>query len=160
MAESLKTILMSALTAKATPAETDTMIVGEGNVLKKITFSQLFTYLKDKLGINTLNTKLTGSSFTYSKMGGDYNNKLGSAYCIYNNDIVFAHLTLEIPDGLVNGTLLATFPNGVNLMTSLGIGVNSATGTISTINAIDNYIYSAGSMRAGNYILDMSFKRA
>ena len=44
MAESLKTILMSALTAKATPAETDTMIVGEGNVLKKITFSQLFTY--------------------------------------------------------------------------------------------------------------------
>ena len=50
MAESLKTILMSALTAKATPAETDTMIVGEGNVLKKITFSQLFTYLKDKLG--------------------------------------------------------------------------------------------------------------
>lgn len=59
MAESLKTILMSALTAKATPAETDTMIVGEGNVLKKITFSQLFTYLKDKLGINSLNTKLT-----------------------------------------------------------------------------------------------------
>lgn len=58
MAESLKTILMSALTAKATPAETDTMIVGEGNVLKKITFSQLFTYLKDKLGINTLNTKI------------------------------------------------------------------------------------------------------
>lgn len=34
------------------------MIVGEGNVLKKITFSQLFTYLKDKLGINTLNTKI------------------------------------------------------------------------------------------------------
>ena len=58
MAESLKTILMSALTAKATPAETDTMIVGEENVLKKITFSQLFTYLKDKLGINTLNTKI------------------------------------------------------------------------------------------------------
>lgn len=61
MAESLKTILMSALAAKATPAETDTMIVGEGNVLKKITFSQLFTYLKDKLGINTLNTKLSNA---------------------------------------------------------------------------------------------------
>ena len=107
-----------------------------------------------------LNTKLTGSSFTYSEMGGDYNNKLGGAYCIYNNDIVFAHLTLAIPDGLANGTLLATFPNGVNLKTSLGIGVNSVTGTISTINAINNYIYSAGSMRAGNYILDMPFKRA
>lgn len=87
-------------------------------------------------------------------------NKLGGAYCIYNNDIVFAHLTLAIPDGLANGTLLATFPNGVNLKTLLGIGVNSVTGTISTINAINNYIYSAGSMRAGNYILDMPFKRA
>lgn len=59
MAESLKTILMSALTSKATPAESDTLIVGEGNELKKISFSQLFTYLKDKLGINTLNTKFT-----------------------------------------------------------------------------------------------------
>nr|DAZ09671.1 MAG TPA: hypothetical protein [Caudoviricetes sp.] len=58
MAESLKTVLMSALTSKATPAESDTLIVGEGNVLKKISFSQLFTYLKDKLGINTLNTNL------------------------------------------------------------------------------------------------------
>ena len=143
MAESLKTVLMSALTSKATPAESDTLIVGEGNVLKKISFSQLFTYLKDKLGINTLNTKLTDSSFTYSKMGGDYNNKLGGAYCIYNNDIVLAHLALEIPDGLANGTLLATFPNGVNLKTSLGIGVSSATGAISAINAIDNCIYSA-----------------
>ena len=57
MAESLKTILMSALASKATPAESDTLIVGEGNVLKKISFSQLFTYLKDKLGITTLNTK-------------------------------------------------------------------------------------------------------
>ena len=92
MAESLKTILMSALASKATPAESDTLIVGEGNTLKKISFSQLFTYLKDKLGINALNTKLTGSSFTYSEMGGDYNNKLGGAYCIYNNDIVLAHL--------------------------------------------------------------------
>lgn len=160
MAESLKTILMSALTSKATPAESDTLIVGEENVLKKISFSQLFEYLKEKLGINALNTKLTNSSFTYSEMGGDYNNKLNSAYCIYNNDIVFAHLTLEIPDGLANGTLLATFPNGVNLKTSLGIGVSSATGAISTINAINNCIYSAGSMHAGNYILDMVFKRA
>lgn len=160
MAESLKTVLMSALTSKATPAESDTLIVGEGNVLKKISFSQLFTYLKDKLGINTLNTKLTDSSFTYSKMGGDYNNKLGGAYCIYNNDIVLAHLALEIPDGLANGTLLATFPNGVNLKTSLGIGVSSATGAISAINAINNCIYSAGNMHAGSYILDMLFKRA
>ena len=66
---------MSALTAKATPAETDTMIVGEGNVLKKITFSQLFTYLKDKLGINTLNTNLTTNiSVAHA---------LGTTFCVY-----------------------------------------------------------------------------
>ena len=65
MAESLKTVLMSALTSKATPAESDTLIVGEGNVLKKITFSQLFTYLKDKLGINTLNTKTANIIYTW-----------------------------------------------------------------------------------------------
>ena len=33
--------------------------IGEGNVLKKISFSQLFEYLKEKLGINALNTKIT-----------------------------------------------------------------------------------------------------
>ena len=38
MAESLKTILMSALTSKVTPAENDTLIVGEGNTLKKYRF--------------------------------------------------------------------------------------------------------------------------
>ena len=48
MAESLKTLLMSALTSKATPAESDTLIVGEGNVLKKISFSQLLSFFKSK----------------------------------------------------------------------------------------------------------------
>ena len=72
MAESLKTVLMSALTSKATPAESDTLIVGEGNVLKKITFSQLFTYLKDKLGINTLNTKITFVNQVYKGTGAEY----------------------------------------------------------------------------------------
>ena len=50
---------MEKLAAKATPADTDTMIVAEGNVLKKSTISQLVTFLKEKLGINSLNTKLT-----------------------------------------------------------------------------------------------------
>ena len=74
MAESLKTVLMSALTSKVTPAESDTLIVGEGNTLKKVSFSQLFTYLKDKLGINTLNTKIYSQNLLYSSpavMGGD-----------------------------------------------------------------------------------------
>lgn len=42
MAESLKTILMSALASKATPAESDTLIVGEGNVLKNIVLTIIY----------------------------------------------------------------------------------------------------------------------
>lgn len=71
MAESLKTILMSALTSKATPAESDTLIVGEGNVLKKISFSQLFEYLKEKLGINALNTKINSIGKTARFVRGE-----------------------------------------------------------------------------------------
>ena len=55
----IELLLMEKLAAKATPADTDTMIVAEGNVLKKSTISQLVTFLKEKLGINSLNTKLT-----------------------------------------------------------------------------------------------------
>ena len=54
----IELLLMEKLAAKATPADTDTMIVAEGNVLKKSTISQLVTFLKEKLGINSLNTKL------------------------------------------------------------------------------------------------------
>ena len=55
----IELLLMEKLAAKATPADTDTMIVAEGNVLKKSTIAQLVTFLKEKLGINSLNTKLT-----------------------------------------------------------------------------------------------------
>lgn len=54
----IELLLMEKLAAKATPADTDTMIVAEGNVLKKSTISQLVTFLKEKLGINELNTKM------------------------------------------------------------------------------------------------------
>lgn len=54
----IELLLMEKLAAKATPADTDTMIVAEGNVLKKSTISQLVTFLKEKLGINALNTKM------------------------------------------------------------------------------------------------------
>nr|DAH28986.1 MAG TPA: hypothetical protein [Caudoviricetes sp.] len=86
-------------------------------------------------------------------------NKLGGAYCIYNNDIVFAHLTLAIPDGLANGTLLATFPNGVNLKTLLGIGANSVTGAVGVSSNGYNIVCN-GFVSAGNYIADLMFIRA
>lgn len=72
--ESLKTILMSALTTKATPADTDTMIVAEGNVLKKTTIAQLVTFLKEKLGVNALNTKLSGRKVVTKTFSGTISN--------------------------------------------------------------------------------------
>lgn len=75
----IELLLMEKLAAKETPADTDTMIVAEGNVLKKSTISQLVTFLKEKLGINSLNTKLTNyvviksyvKSVTLSNGGSD-----------------------------------------------------------------------------------------
>lgn len=56
----IELLLMEKLAAKKTPADTDTMIVAEGNKLKKSTIAQLVTFLKEKLGINSLNSKLNG----------------------------------------------------------------------------------------------------
>ena len=56
----IELLLMEKLAAKETPADTDTMIVAEGNTLKKTTIAKLVTFLKEKLGINSLNTKLNG----------------------------------------------------------------------------------------------------
>ena len=75
----IELLLMEKLAAKETPADTDTMIVAEGNVLKKSTIAQLVTFLKEKLGINALNAKLTdyvmiktfSKSVTLSNGGGD-----------------------------------------------------------------------------------------
>lgn len=75
----IELLLMEKLAAKETPADTDTMIVAEGNVLKKSTISQLVTFLKEKLGISSLNTKLNdyviiksySKSVTLSNGGGD-----------------------------------------------------------------------------------------
>lgn len=55
----IELLLMEKLAAKETPADADTMIIAEGNVLKKSTIAQLVTFLKEKLGVNSLNTKLT-----------------------------------------------------------------------------------------------------
>ena len=152
MAESLKTILMSALTAKATPAETDTMIVGEGNVLKKITFSQLFTYLKDKLGINTLNTNLTTN---ISIM-----NKLGTAFCVYNSQFVYIHIGVGVSNSLASKDMLAILPSDIKMQAVSNIGVVSTTGTIASIAIQNNIVYANPTFPQGNYFIDLVLKRA
>lgn len=151
MAESLKTVLMSALTSKATPAETDTMIVGEGNVLKKITFSQLFTYLKDKLGINTLNTNLTTNiSVAHA---------LGTTFCVYNSQFVYIHIGVSTVTLAAKDTL-AILPSDIKVQAVPNIGVVSTTGNIASIAIENNIVYANPTFPQGNYFIDLVLKRA
>lgn len=60
MADALDSKKISAFADNATPADTDYFLNATGNVMKKTKVSQLITWLKEKLGINSLNTKLSG----------------------------------------------------------------------------------------------------
>ena len=151
MAESLKTILMSALTSKATPAESDTLIVGEGNALKKISFSQLFTYLKDKLGINTLNTNLTTNiSVAHA---------LGTTFCVYNSQFVYIHIGVSTVTLAAKDTL-AILPSDIKMQAIPNIGVVSTTGNIASIAIENNIVYANPTFPQGNYFIDLVLKRA
>lgn len=151
MAESLKTILMSALTSKATPAESDTLIVGEGNALKKISFSQLFTYLKDKLGINTLNTNLTTNiSVAHA---------LGTTFCVYNSQFVYIHIGVSTVTLAAKDTL-AILPSDIKVQAVPNIGVVSTTGNIASIAIENNIVYANPTFPQGNYFIDLVLKRA
>ena len=151
MAESLKTILMSALTSKATPAESDTLIVGEGNVLKKISFSQLFTYLKDKLGINALNTNLT-TNISVAQA-------LGTSFCVYNSQFVYIHIGVAAA-ALNSKDTLAILPADIKMQAVPNIGVVSTTGTIASIAIENNIVYANPVFPQGNYLIDLVLKRA
>lgn len=151
MAESLKTILMSALASKATPAESDTLIVGEGNALKKISFSQLFTYLKDKLGINTLNTNLTTNiSVAHA---------LGTSFCVYNSQFVYIHIGVSTVT-LATKDTLAILPSDIKVQAVPNIGVVSTTGNIASIAIENNIVYANPTFPQGNYFIDLVLKRA
>lgn len=152
MAESLKTILMSALTSKATPAESDTLIVGEGNALKKISFSQLFTYLKDKLGINTLNTNLT-TNISVAHV-------VGTSFCVYNSQFVFVHIGVEVPSKLEAKDTLAILPSDIKMQAVGNIGIVSTAGSIASISIENNFIYANPTFPQGYYLINLVLKRA
>ena len=151
MAESLKTILMSALASKATPAESDTLIVGEGNTLKKISFSQLFTYLKDKLGINSLNTNLTTNiSIAHA---------VGTPFCVYNSQFVYIHIGVASV-ALNSKDTLAILPSNIKMQAVSNIGVVSNTGNIASISIENNIVYANPTVPQGYYLIDLVLKRA
>ena len=152
MAESLKTILMSALTSKATPAESDTLIVGEGNVLKKISFSQLFEYLQEKLGINALNTNLT-TNISVAHV-------IGTSFCVYNSQFVFVHIGVEVPSKLEAKDTLAILPSDIKMQAVGNIGLVSTAGSIASISIENNFIYTNPTFPQGYYLINLVLKRA
>ena len=152
MAESLKTIIMSALTSKATPAESDTLIVGEGNVLKKISFSQLFEYLKEKLGINALNTNLT-TNISVAHV-------VGTSFCVYNSQFVFVHIGVEVPSKLEAKDTLAVLPSDIKMQAVGNIGIVSTAGSIASISIENNFIYTNPTFPQGYYLINLVLKRA
>ena len=58
MADALNVKKISAFADNTAPADTDYFLNATGNVMKKTKVSQLITWLKEKLGINSLNTNL------------------------------------------------------------------------------------------------------
>lgn len=59
MAESIKTTVVENLPENAAPGDADYIITAQKNILKKTKIAQLVDVFKEKLGINTLNTKIT-----------------------------------------------------------------------------------------------------
>ena len=132
----IELLLMEKLAAKETPADTDTMIVAEGNVLKKSTIDQLVTFLKEKLEINSLNTKLNNYVIikSFVKLIALSNGR-GSAD-FSNSDIAITGYT---PLGIVRCSFATTWfvPTGVYIDSSgAHIGVRDVgSPTASTANA-------------------------
>ena len=132
----IELLLMEKLAAKETPADTDTMIVAEGNVLKKSTIAQLVTFLKEKLEINSLNTKLNNYVIikSFVKLIALSNGR-GSAD-FSNSDIAITGYT---PLGIVQCSFATTWfvPTGVYIDSSgAHIGVRDVgSPTASTVNA-------------------------
>lgn len=60
MADALDAKKISAFIDNAAPADTDYFLNATGDVMKRTKVSQLLAWLKEKLGINSLNTNLTG----------------------------------------------------------------------------------------------------
>lgn len=83
MVDEQKTKKIEDFPENAEPADTDYFLNATGNVMKKTKVSQLITWLKEKLGINALNTKLNGWKVENYKL--EVNSSTG--YISVNKDI-------------------------------------------------------------------------
>ena len=112
MAESIKTTVVENLPENAAPGDTDYIITAQKNILKKTKISQLVDVLKEKLGINTLNTKISNKNVTLKIYGASGYLRTGQTYCIYNDSFLYLHIGFNslTASGIQNGTVLLTLP--------------------------------------------------
>ena len=117
MADALDSKKISAFADNTAPADTDYFLNATGNVMKKTKVSQLITWLKEKLGINSLNTKLNNYVIikSFVKLIALSNGR-GSAD-FSNSDIAITGYT---PLGIVQCSFATTWfvPTGVYIDSS------------------------------------------
>ena len=151
MAESIKTTVVENLPENAAPGDTDYIITAQKNILKKTKISQLVDVLKEKLGINTLNTNLTTNiSVAHA---------LGTTFCVYNSQFVYIHIGVSTVTLAAKDTL-AILPSDIKVQAVPNIGVVSTTGNIASIAIENNIVYANPTFPQGNYFIDLVLKRA
>ena len=117
MADALDAKKISAFADNAAPADTDYFLNATGNVMKKTKVSQLIAWLKEKLEINSLNTKLNDYVMikSFSKLIARSNGRGGADFS--NSDIAITGYT---PLGIVQCSFATTWfvPTGVYIDSS------------------------------------------
>lgn len=93
-------------------------------------------------------------------------NKLGGAYCIYNDSFLYLHIGFNslTASGIQNGTVLLTLPVKVSTNNQnigvIGSGDNKALICAVGVSSNGYNIVCNGFVSAGNYIADLMFIRA
>ena len=133
------------LTAKTTPAETDYILMAENKITKRTKISDFLTFLKDKLGINTLNTNLgktarfyAVSKFYVSGSSGDYSG-LAIGGVAWNNIVGIQYVSAT------DYKHYYTFPKGtylvnINLFANLEASTSNVLGVAIKIEVDDTEI--------------------
>ena len=164
MAESIKTTVVENLPENAAPGDADYIITAQKNILKKTKISQLVDVLKEKLGINTLNTKITKlnnlvDDVVYTHLSGQTSIlNLGTSFSIHNRTLIYVHIGFSTSNTLAANSNIVRLP--VKVFPVQNIGISSVTGTIVAISVQDYNIKLAdNNCPAGYYFIDMVFAR-
>ena len=153
MSESIKTLLMSALGSNDTPADTDTMIVANGNTLEKITIAKLADFWKSKLRSVGYSEITFSSSTVFSPQGLNY--------AIYTNDICYVHLAYRLASALSAGNYIVNLPVKVKSLTNIAVFnlENDIAVTLYVDSSNGLSIRSGSAAPVGKYAADLIFQR-